>query len=59
MSLIKSKHETELFDFYKKYLNNPHLINDEVIESYKKDVEHVKIEKQIMRNNLIKYHELR
>ncbi|EJL66917.1 hypothetical protein [Flavobacterium sp. CF136] len=59
MALIKTKHELELFDFYKKYLNNPHLINAEVIDSYKKDVDQVKKEKRVLKNNLIKHHKLR
>jgi len=41
MSLTKSKQEQELFEFYKKYLKDPSLIDENVIRAYKQDVKHI------------------
>ncbi|TDO67864.1 hypothetical protein EV143_1266 [Flavobacterium chryseum] len=39
MSLVKFDREQRLYNFYKKFLDNPHLIDKVVIESFKEDLE--------------------
>jgi len=46
MSLTKSKREQELFNFYKKYLKDPSLIDENVIKAYKQDVKHIRNSKK-------------